>query len=82
MLKILYPGDDFAAQQLYLFQNLLLRHARPLHPADHVVNAQFIGVASKFRDYIVGRAKQEPVFGQVLVGHAETLFPGDRKSVV
>ena len=57
---------------------MFLRHSRPLHPKDQVVDAQFPLIAADFPDHILRGPQQEPVSGQILIGNGKTFLAGQR----
>ena len=53
------PGHDLAGQQPQRAQHVLLRHARPLHAADDVVDAEAADVVGRMARARLRRAEDE-----------------------
>src|SRR5688572_26358475 len=59
-------GDDFAGQQLELLQDVLVRHAGKVQPADEVIDPEGVGKAPDGQDAVLRVADDKAVLPQGL----------------
>src|SRR5262249_33572779 len=63
--------EDFLRQHLQLVEGEALRHARPLHAHDQVVDPRLPVQVENLPGNLVGRPQEEPVADQLVEAHAE-----------